>query len=75
LIETKDGNGIRVTSQRGISSSHLSASIELLGTRSGDFEALVTDVVHLTDAPALVSSVVAGRSAGQGVNGQNLTGP
>ena len=75
LIETKDGNGIHVTSQRGISSSHLSASIELLGTRSGDFEALVTDVVHLTDAPTLVSSVVAGRSAGQGVNGQNLTGP
>ena len=75
LIETKNGNGIHVTSQRGISSSHLSASIELLGTRSGDFEALVTDVVHLTDAPTLVSSVVAGRSAGQGVNGQNLTGP
>ena len=66
LIETKDGNGIRVTSQRGISSSHLSASIELLGTRSGDFEALVTDVVHLTDTPALVSSVVAWSVGGPG---------
>lgn len=72
LIETKDGNGIRVTSQRGISSSHLSASIELFGTRSGDFEALVTDVVHLTDAPHLYRLLSHGRSAGQGVNGQNL---
>ena len=58
-IETTGGNGVRVTSQRGISAGHLNASIELLRAHPGDFEALVTEVVDLADAPALVSSVVA----------------
>ena len=47
-----------MTGQRGTSARHLSASIELIGDRSSDFDALVTDVVDLTDAPALVSSAV-----------------
>ena len=58
-IETPDGKSVRVTSQCGTSASHLNASIELLGGRSSDFDALVTDVVDLADAPALISSAVA----------------
>ncbi len=71
-IETADGKSVRVTSQRGTSSSHMSASIELLGDRPGDFDALVTDVVDLADAPSLISSVVAwsfGRHESGGVEG------
>jgi threonine dehydrogenase-like Zn-dependent dehydrogenase len=71
-IETVDGKNIRMTSQRGASASHMSASIELLGERSGDFDALVTDVVDLADAPKLISSVVAwsvGRRGGGEVDG------
>ena len=58
-IETTGGKSVRVTIQRGTSASHLNASIELLGDRSSNFDALVTDVVDLADAPGLISSVVA----------------
>ena len=58
-IETAGGKIVRLTGQRGTSASHLNASIELLGGRTSDFDALITDVVDLADAPALISSAVA----------------